>query len=53
MTMYDVIFNDSIIVNTSNYICDGIDVTQYEVICDGVSFTMTKHNGVWVYIHRN
>lgn len=45
------ILRDATSATHKEFDCEGVHVIQYDVECDGERYTMTKHNGEWVYIH--
>lgn len=47
------VLRDATYVEHEEFECEGIKVIQFNVICDGESYTMTKHDGEWVYFHHN
>lgn len=50
----DMILNESKEVKHETYITqDGTVIDFYNTIFCGCKFTMTKHDGEWVYIHRD
>jgi hypothetical protein len=46
------ILRDATSATHKEFDCEGVHVIQYDVICDEEKYTMTKHNGEWVYIHH-
>ena len=51
--MCEVLFKDCNIINKDEFMCDNINVECYSVEYLGHEYTLTKHNGEWVYFHRN
>jgi hypothetical protein len=47
----DILRYGEVISDTETEFEDGW-YRQYIVECDGETYHMTKHNGEWVYIHR-
>lgn len=49
----DEILRYGTITGDKEFTCEGVMVRQYTISYEGESYDLTKHNGEWVYLHRN
>ena len=50
--MCQLVYDKGNIISVLNTECDGLEISCYVIELDGETYTVTSHNGEWVYFHH-